>query len=67
MGISISTHLFKLFAIMLVILLYGQSIALFTWAGKDKTRNAETISNFIIATMLLAFAIFMSVKTWRAL
>jgi hypothetical protein len=52
---------------MLVILLYGQSIALFTWAGKDKTRNAETISNFIIATMLLAFAIFMSVKTWRAL
>jgi hypothetical protein len=67
MGFSISTHLFKLLAIMLVILLYGQSIALFTWAGKDKTRNAETISNFIIATLLLTFAIFMSVKTWRAL
>jgi cytosine/uracil/thiamine/allantoin permease len=67
MGVSISTHLFKLLAIMLVFLLFGQSIALFTWAGKDKTRNAETISNFIIAAMLLAFAIFMSVKTWRAL
>lgn len=67
MGISISTHLFKLLAIMLVILLYGQSIALFSWAGKDKTRDAESVSNFIIATMLLAFAIFMSVKTFRAL
>ena len=65
MGISI--HLFKLIAIMLVILLYGQSIALFAWAGKDKTRDAETISNFVIATMLLAAAIFMSVKTYRAL
>lgn len=64
---EISIHLFKLFAIMLVILLYGQSISLFTWAGKDKTRNAETISNFIIATLLLVFAIFMSVKTFHAL
>lgn len=52
---------------MLVILLYSQSIALFSWAGKDKTRNPETISNFIIATLLLAAAIFMSVKTYRAL
>jgi heme/copper-type cytochrome/quinol oxidase subunit 2 len=65
MGISI--RLFKLIAIMLVILLYGQSIALFSFAGKDKTRNAETISNFILATLLLVFAIFMSVKTYRAL
>ncbi len=64
---EISIHLFKLLAILLVILLYAQSFALFTWAGKDKTRNAETISNFIIATMLLATAIFMSVKTYRAL
>lgn len=67
MGISISTHLFKLLAIMLVILLYGQSIALFSWAGKDKTRDPESVSNFVIATLLLAFAIFMSVKTYRAL
>lgn len=64
---EISIHLFKLIAIMLVILLYGQSIALFAWAGKDKTRDPETISNFVIATMLLAAAIFMSVKTYRAL
>jgi hypothetical protein len=64
---EISIHLFKLIAIMLVILLYGQSIALFSFAGKDKTRDPETISNFVIATMLLAAAIFMSVKTYRAL
>jgi hypothetical protein len=64
---EISIHLFKLIAIMLVILLYAQSIALFSIAGKDKTRNTETISNFILATLLLVFAIFMSVKTYRAL
>jgi len=64
---QISIQMFKLFAILLVVLLYAQSIALFTWAGKDKTRNAETISNFVIATMLLAAAIFMSVKTYRSL